>query len=356
MAYIDQVLNRNWASLKEIHPENILNVGVGEKFKDGVNTHEPSITVYVRKKLPLEALAKENIIPVGVENVPTNVIEFAPTTWVADRTPVSELHPVEQQHRMGAILVKPKMKVVGTPWPTLTTFESDLYYLASPIQDQGNCGYCLPFDFCAAWEGVIRALANNPRDPIKLSERHLGACSGTTCDGGNYADAVANQCLKGVCLESCLPYVDQDSKCGAGICPNWWLTARKLAKWIAITDVNQMKALLQTQPLASTMEVHQSFMNYVSGIYQSLGATDPIVGGHGVSDWGGSDNGGFWRFRNQWGKLWGENGNFRIKYGDSAIDDCMYQLVPSSEPVPAPVPNKKKGCLLFGMFRRLSPA
>jgi hypothetical protein len=359
VAYINDVLDRNWAQIKEIHPENILNVGIGEKFVNGVNTHEPSITVYVRKKLELAALSKKNVIPAGVENVPTNVIEFAPTTWIADKTSVSELHPVEQQHRMGAILVKPKLMATTTPVAPLKSFESNLYYLASPIQDQGNCGYCLPFDFVAAWEGVIRVLENNPQDPIKLSERHLGSCSGTTCDMGNYADTVANQCLKGVCLESCLPYIDQDTKCGAGICANWWLTAKKLASWKGITDINAMKILLQTQPLASTMEVPQSFMNYAGGVYKRLGATDPIVGGHGVSSWGGSNTGNYWRFRNQWGKLWGIAGNFLIAYGECAIDDMMYQLVPSNEPVPAPVtpvPVKKKCSLAWLLGKNTCPA
>ena len=355
--YIDEVLDRNWAKLKEIHTDNILNVGIAEKFAHGQNTHEPSITVYVRKKLNVSALSKENTLPADIENVPIDVIEFAPTTWVADKTPVSELHPVEQKHRMGAILVKPKV-MAAAPSPPLAAFESDLYSWASPTQDQSNCGSCLAFDFCAAWEGVIRVLENNPKDPIKLSEAHLFFCSGGTCDSGNYAEAVANQCLNGVCLESCLPYADHDQTCGEGICDNWWLTAKKLTSWKAITDVNQMKTLMLTQPLASTMEVHQSFFNYAGGVYQSLGPSDPVVGGHGVSGWGGSNIGSFWRFRNQWGN-WGENGNFRIKFGDSAIDDMMFQLTPSDVPVPAPGPepgpgpSPKPGCFLCGLLGRM---
>jgi len=188
------------------------------------------------------------------------------------------------------------------------------------------------------WEAVIRILNGNKNDPIKLSESHLFFCSGGTCNGGNTVSKTLNQCKKGVCLESSLPYRDVDQTCGQGIANNWWLTARKLASWQSTADRNQMKTWLLQGPLVTTMTVHESFFNYVSGIYKSQGAQDPVAGGHCIGTFGGQDALEYWIDRNSWNG-WGENGYFRIAYGDSACDKAMYKLVPSSDPVPAP---KKK--------------
>ena len=211
------------------------------------------------------------------------------------------------------------------------------------MRDQGDCGSCTAFGTISAWEEVLRKL--NSED-VDLSEKHLFFCSGGKCSEGNTPEAVLNQAMKGVCLESCLPYgstsLGFDSECAQGICDNWWEKGKKLASWRYVTDINQMKSILsQGFALAGTMTVHQSFINYVEGVYHSLGVMDPVVGYHMIAIVGYDDSLGAWLIRNSWGTGWGVEGYCWIKYGDSEIDNTMYPLEPDGpiEPDPGPGPS-----------------
>ena len=202
-----------------------------------------------------------------------------------------------------------------------------------PICDQKSCGSCSVFGTIKAWEGCIRIKENNPDLPIDLSERDLFVCSGGTCSTGNYMDAVLNYARdSGVCLEECCPYDAIDHSCGEGRCENWWVNGKKLLSWRRITSVNEMKSLLSKKPLIGTMMVHQSFMNYKSGVYHSLETLiDPILGGHCISVLDFDDELGAWFIANSWGLKWGMDGYAWIKYGDSEIDTCMYEIIPDGE-------------------------
>jgi C1A family cysteine protease len=349
-----EVLGRHWEELKR-YP-NVLNVAVATKWKDGLDTGVPSITIYVSKKVSETQLVQYEIIPKEIEQVPTDVIEVAPTSWNAGTTSVSDQHPEQQLRRLGLSekpLPKARLRTLLTT--KAPSGESELTKWLSEIQDQINCGSCPSFGNIGVWEGCIRIKENNPSDPIKLSEAHLFFCSGGTCDGGNTVEATLNQAMQGVCLESCLPYKDQDQACGTGICKDWWLNAKKLAGWNAVNEPIEIKVLLDTIPLNGTMSVHQSFFNYVSGVYKNLGAQDPIVGGHDIGVVGYSDKLNAHLIRNSW-KGWGAgcivNGVNRpgycwIDYGE--LDQQMQQLLLSDDPVPAPnppPPTPGKRCIL----------
>jgi C1A family cysteine protease len=221
--------------------------------------------------------------------------------------------------------------------PTNVSWEN----YCSPIQDQGDCGSCTAFGTIGTWEPLIRLLENNSSYPIDLSERDLLACSGGSCGNGNTMSNTLNWALKGICLESCCPYDATDHSCGEGRCEKWWLTGKKLKSWRSVVGVSEMKSLLDVGPLVSTMMVHQSFMNYVSGVYHSLGNQDQILGGHCVAIVGYDDVKGAWLLRNSWGAGWGMSGYCWIQYGDSLIDTVMYLLEPDGvipEPGPSPSP------------------
>lgn len=227
---------------------------------------------------------------------------------------------------------------------------SDWRTWCSPIQDQGDCGSCTAFGTIGAWEPNIRIAENNQTDPVKLSERDLFFCSGGTCGAGNTPEATLNQCEQGICSESCCPYGTVysgiDSSCGQGRCTDYVSTQKKLASWAYVTTAAQMKQLLQKGPLASTMTVHQSFFNYVSGVYHNLGANDAIAGGHMIAIVGYDDTQQAWLLRNSWGTGWGMSGYCWIAYGDSEIDVCMYQVVPAAPTPPPPPPPSNTATIL----------
>jgi C1A family cysteine protease len=80
--------------------------------------------------------------------------------------------------------------------------------------------------------------------------------------------------------------------------------------------------------------VHESFEHYQSGVYHNLGDQDSILGGHGIGIVDYDDTLGAWLLRNSWGTGWGEQGYCWIAYGDSNVDDMMYQLLPDGPVAP----------------------
>lgn len=56
--------------------ENVLGVGIGRKIRDGVESGEPCLTVFVTQKLPLDALREEERIPASVRHCKTDVVEL----------------------------------------------------------------------------------------------------------------------------------------------------------------------------------------------------------------------------------------------------------------------------------------
>lgn len=198
----------------------------------------------------------------------------------------------------------------------------------SEIRDQGQCGSCTAFGSIGAWEANIHILEGLVQD---LSEQDLFACSGGTCDGGNTVEDTLNYAEnKGVCIEDDDPYTSgeagEDKACGLSRKLNPIIY--KLSTWVPVTDVAEMKTLLMAGPLVGCMDVHQSFMNYLDGVYHSLGRKDPMIGGHCIAVVGYDDSKNAWICRNSWGTGWGIQGYFYIQYGDSGIDDIMYQIIP----------------------------
>jgi C1A family cysteine protease len=225
--------------------------------------------------------------------------------------------------------------------------KSDLRNWLSSIRDQGQCGSCVAHGIIGAWEGCIRIKENIINDPIDISERDLFFCAGGSCSSGSYMDSALNHAVDpGVCLEECCPYNGVDHSCGEGRCDNWWTTGKKLKSWREVRNKEEMKSLLNSTPLVSTMMVHQSFINYKSGVYHSLGLGDPILGGHCIGIVGYDDDLGAWLVRNSWGTDWGMEGNAWVKYGDSEIDSCMYQLEPDGEIPPQPTPPNPSPCII----------
>lgn len=185
-----------------------------------------------------------------------------------------------------------------------------------------------------AWEPLLRLEGID----VNLSERDLFTCSGGTCADGNTMKATLDRAVHGVCLEECCPYDARDHPCGAGRCGEWWVNGKRLGSWLRVTETAEMKALLDAGPLVGVMAVHQSFMNYLDGVYHSL-EFDPIKGYHCVAIVGYSDELGAWLLRNSWGTDWGLEGYCWIRYGDSDIDARMYSLVLDGDIEPEPTPS-----------------
>jgi len=150
-------------------------------------------------------------------------------------------------------------------------------------------------------------------------------------------EAALNQALNGVSLEQDCPYDALDHPCGEGLAKDWWKRGKKLDSWFKFSGFSDIKELLEKGPLAATMAVHQSFMNYAGGIYHNLGAFDPIVGYHCICLAGNNDDEDYCIIRNSWTRDWGEEGDARMKW--SELDDAVFRVIPSDEPIPEPEPE-----------------
>ena len=337
-----EIITRHIDELKD--KSNYLNVNIGNKIKDGKDTGQKAIIIYVAKKLPCAELAAQECIPTEIEGIPTDVVELNPDGWVAGRTPISEMHPIDQMKMLGA---KRNPKAMGEQNRTITVstpLNYDWITWMSAIQNQKNCGSCVAFGNIAIFEAAYRIAENNPGDKIKFSEALPFFCSGGSCENGSDCPQFLNYLRDyGTTLEQYYPYVDKDQKCQSGVLPGWQNFIYKIASWEHITDLAIIRQYLSTGPLTACMDVHQSFFNYKSGVYASQGAKDPVVGGHCIGNIGVNDGLGAYHGRNSWDTSWGEQGYFWIKFGDSGFDSEAWKLVPILNPVPVPpVPVKKK--------------
>jgi len=77
-------------------------------------------------------------------------------------------------------------------------------------------------------------------------------------------------------------------------------------------------------PVATVYALYGDFYNYKSGIYAHVSGASK--GNHVVKlvGWGNSNGVNYWIAANSWGSSWGEQGYFRIKFGEVSIDDTVY--------------------------------
>ena len=78
----------------------------------------------------------------------------------------------------------------------------------------------------------------------------------------------------------------------------------------------------------AVFDVYDDFVNYGEGIYTHV--SGDYIGKHAVKliGYGIENDVKYYIGVNQWGKSWGEKGYFRIKMGDSLIENEGYSCDP----------------------------
>ena len=249
--------------------------------------------------------------------------------WVTGTSWVSALSETEFAELCGTILEAPPD--ASERLLTLTSSESLPARLdwrnnsgnwMTPVRNQGGCGSCWDFSAIAQVEAWRQIYANTPNSGIDLSEQFVLSCGNAgSCEGGLVERALSFIQENGVPPEKCFPYQANDKLPCSDACADRQSQAVTIPGWGYVTLneilIDHIKEAVYRHPVSASYTVFQDFQLYGGGVYEHVWGD--AVGGHAVLIVGWDDEGQYWICKNSWGANWGENGYFRIKWGDSGM-------------------------------------
>jgi len=251
-------------------------------------------------------------------------IAEAGANWTAGENWVTKLPPEDRRRLCGTFLEAPdpattnllQLPVIENLPPEFDWRDNNGDWV-TPVKDQGNCGSCWAFSVLAQVESWWKIDAGNPGTRIDLSEQFLLSCSDGTCNGWGLDNALNFVKVTGVPSEACFPYQANDQIPCSAACNDWRNQATKIQGWGFITleeaIVENIKSAVFRHPVSAAFIVYEDFHSYSGGVYEHV--VGDVDGGHGILIVGWNDDEQSWICKNSWGASWGENGYFRIKWG-----------------------------------------
>lgn len=210
------------------------------------------------------------------------------------------------------------------------------------VKDQGSCGSCWAFSAVGIVEAQYNFSSGNPNLDLDLSEQYLVSDCSTSgsCSGGNNAAALTFIKNNGVPDEDCFPYTASNGPC-SGRCSDYSSRLKTVEEtgYVANNIATVKQYLVEKGPLSVAMGIGSAVGGYFddNGIYR---ATNDTVLNHAVVISGYNDTGNYWIVKNSWGTGWGDNGYFKVGYGECGIESYVYYAsVTSGDPIPTPVPT-----------------
>lgn len=190
--------------------------------------------------------------------------------------------------------------------------------------DQGKCGSCWAFSVSKSFSHRYCRKHNDMR---VFSPAYLAGCDrrNAGCQGGIIIPAWRYIDLRGLPLESCVPYdVNATTITCRRKCVNEseaFLTNKtefwSVARYPSIAEMQY--AIFTEGPITTSIKVYNDFLYYKSGVYSHV--KGEMMGFHAVEmiGWGIHQGIEYWLVSNSWGTSWGMNGLFMIKKG---INEC----------------------------------
>jgi cathepsin B len=202
-----------------------------------------------------------------------------------------------------------------------------------PIRDQGNCGSCWAFAasevltdrFCIVSSGKIDIVLS-PQDLVSCDDRDTGCKGGYVFKSWDYLKDT------GIVSDECLPYTS--GKGDSGTCPfnsgEHRCTKGEFKKYKASghkhldTIEGAKENLFKHGPIEAAFIMYDDLLSYKGGVYRRT--SEKRLGGHLVKiiGWGKDDVGEYWLVANSWGTKWGENGTFRIGFGECGFEEYLW--------------------------------
>ncbi|MEH2521040.1 C1A family cysteine protease [Bradyrhizobium sp. AZCC 1610] len=243
--------------------------------------------------------------------------------WRAKQTPLLDLSPrdrkvagipeidvVESLRAASGNLLPPRSsRTSAAPSVDWRTHQPPII---GAVRDQSACMSCAAFALCAAMESRLQL--QEPGNGIDLSEADLFFCGGGNCSLGMPIDVALSRAQKsGVGREADFRYDPAATQCIA-IRPY----ARVASFHYIVNDRDRRLSISEDGPVVAIMRVYTDFLAYDAGIYEQVSGV--YEGLHAVVIVGYDDRERFWIARNSWGSDVGEDGYFRIRYGQCEID------------------------------------
>ena len=259
------------------------------------------------------------------------LIEEKGYTWTAGKTSVSGLSPEEKLKLLGAVQPSEQayasLPAFQAPADTVEWdyFDWRDYDAITPVTSQRACGSCWAFAAVAELESQMLIYDQRFAD---LSEQQVMSCNiyGSGCSGGWSEDAYSLFMDYGVVSEGCMPYEADDTvPCREEFCTP---LGRIIGYESVQNSVNIIKHALLRGPVWTTFTVDGPFYAYIGGCLE-YEATGPINHAVIIIGWDENECGGegAWICKNSWGEDYGDEGFFKIKYGDSNIGKNSTQLI-----------------------------
>jgi C1A family cysteine protease len=198
----------------------------------------------------------------------------------------------------------------------------------TPARAQGLCQSCVAFATCGALEARLRIFTGDAGLDVDLSEAHLFSCGcpGGCSSGWNFEPALEHAQANGIGREADFPYEATDQAC-VDIKP-----VVRVTGWSAATTPEARKQTIASNgPVIGGMHVFADLPSYKNGVYEHVMGDE--VGLHAVCIVGYDDPTGCWIVKNSWGPDWGEQGFFRIAYGQCGLDEEFPFIDPDVERV-----------------------
>lgn len=263
-------------------------------------------------------------------------IEDAGASWTAGKTSVSKLSPDDRRRLCGLKgFPEAKDEIITEDASHIGDYPVSFDWRnheggdwTTGIKDQLACGSCWAFGSLAAMEAQYNIEEGDADIDIDLSEQAMVSCSPGSC-GGWFLHSTMNWLRDtGTVDEACFPYIGWDAPCN--LCTGWEDRVWTIDDWGYVPiSMDAIKAHLLEAPLPAGLTVYTDFYYYDEGVYEHEWGS--YEGGHLITIVGWNDADLCWICKNSWNTDWGEDGWFRIRYGEC---DVGYEAVYITDVLP----------------------
>ena len=228
--------------------------------------------------------------------------------------------------------IKKELEAMNASVPTDFDSRKQWPNCIHPIRDQQQCGSCWAFSVSEVMSDRF-CIASNGAIDVVLSPQYQLQCDWWDhgCNGGILSFCWSFQEGGGDATDACVPY-SSGSGSVPWTCPSSCSDGSKFQRYPAkkssakhFSDVESAKVAIMTDgPIQAGFTVYEDFMHYKGGIYKYTSGS--ALGGHAVKivGWGNEDGTDYWIVANSWNTTWGEQGFFRIAFGQCDMDSQLY--------------------------------